>query len=272
VTRFEDLMRAVTDDPESDDARLAFAAYIRDSDAERATLIEEQVAQAARRRAHRWPLDSGPHPLVEKRADWHRTLAKYTSRLRYDRGFVAEIKIEPYLFLEEGKWLFINAPIRVVELSAPQGGPFPAAELADSPLLAHLDALHLDVPDLTVSDVERLAQSPHLGRLLVLESRTVPLPVATYETLAANPATRKMLRMSFSSPHFPGDDYGPTGQVDRELNDIWGKLPMKAEGEAIEQRHGYVPWLHPSDNRSESLDAAWYVAHGVLPARPVGSR
>lgn len=273
TTQYEALHRAVTDDPESDPARRAFAAHVRASDPDRAQLIEEQVAAAARRREGRRPVDSGPHPLIKRHPEWTRTLAKYAQQFRFDRGFVAEIRIEPYLFLEHGEWLFINEPIRVLELSAAQGGPFPAAELADSPLLARIDALHLDAPDLTVEHVARLAESPHLDRLLVLSSQqALPVPVAVYERLAATPSTRRALRMSFSSQWFPGQDYRATGQEDLEGRPIEAWTDLPAEGKAIEARHGYVPWLHPGDNRCEPLDAAWLVAHHVLPVKPPGAR
>ncbi len=43
------------------------------------------------------------------------------------------------------------------------------------------------------------------------------------------------------------------------------------EWKAVEQRLGYIPWLHPSHNRVNRFDARWYLEHGKLPKYPPGS-
>lgn len=44
------------------------------------------------------------------------------------------------------------------------------------------------------------------------------------------------------------------------------------EGKALERRYGYNPWLHLRENFVHRFDGAWYVARGMCPVKPVGSR
>jgi hypothetical protein len=127
--------------------------------------------------------------------------------------------------------------------------------------------------DVTGSDVERLSASPHLVRLLQLYSEQYqkPLELRTYEALAAAPFTRKLLRVSFGDNDFPGEQYVDTGEVDFHGAPIYGWTEITSEGKALEARYGYIPWLHRRDNGVDAYDAAYFVAEGLLPAKPPGS-
>jgi uncharacterized protein (TIGR02996 family) len=104
MTRYQELLTAVTSNVDDDAPRLAFAAHIRSSEPDRARFIEDQIARAGARRARRGRVDAGGHPLLRAHgAEWSRTIAKYARRWTYDRGFVAKITIEPHLFLEYGE-------------------------------------------------------------------------------------------------------------------------------------------------------------------------
>jgi uncharacterized protein (TIGR02996 family) len=270
MTRYEELLAAVTANIGDDAPRLAFADHIRASEPDRARFIEDQIARASARRAERRQLDSGEHPLLRAhRAEWTRLVAKYARRWTFDRGFVAQIAIEPNLFLEYGEWLMVNFPLQVVELTAPEGA-FPAAELAASPLLARLDALILRDARLHESELAQLIASPHLGRLLYCSLDTDRVAPATYERIAGSPDLRKLLVLSLGDDG-PGQRFADTGRDDMQGRAVHAWTDLSAEGKALEARYGYVPWLHPEHNWCEPLDAAWLLAHGVLPARAAGS-
>ena len=116
------------------------------SEPDRATSIEAQIEAAASRRRGRYPVNSlVKHPLLVKHEqEWGRTFAKYTHSFEFDRGFITAFEMDPFMFLEYGEWLFINAPIRMVRFASPETGAFPTAELAASPLLEHLDVISVE--------------------------------------------------------------------------------------------------------------------------------
>src|SRR5260370_21620425 len=157
----EDLLRAVVADPDDDAPRLSFARVVRSSDPDRARFIELQIehASALRARADRSPRTAGTvlgptTSLLERHPEWAGRIRSYAKSWKFDRGFVMKIAIDPYAFLDRGTELFAIAPIRVIEL-LPSGKPFPARELAGSPLLARLDALDVIDTALTVTDVQQ---------------------------------------------------------------------------------------------------------------------
>lgn len=272
MSEFERLLGAVTAHPDDDAPRVAFADYIRSSDPDRATFIVEQLEHAALRRERRDVADNYINPLQKRHDDtWTRTIAKYARSWVYDRGFVSEIEIDPDLFLEYGEWLMINAPISVVRFCKPEGA-FPLAALAASPLLAKLDGIRMSDVVLTTADIATLAASPHLGRLRYFSfTNDKTNKGSAYEVLAAHPATRKLLVVAVADPAFPGQQFGDTGDDDYWGAAIQGYSKVSEAGTKLEQKYGYIPWLHPEQNLCVVFDAAYYVAQKILPAKPVGS-
>jgi uncharacterized protein (TIGR02996 family) len=271
VTEYEHLLRRVTDNPEDDEARLAFAAHVRTSEPERAKFIEHQIEEAVRRRAKRGWRDTNKHPLLARHeAEWTRTIAKYAKRWEFDRGFVTKVTIDPDLFLEYGDYLFVLAPIRAVEFVPSEEGEFPMTKVAGTPLLQRLDAITFLVPSLTESDLETLASSSYLSRAQVIGSSYLNVSPRVYEAFAARPETRKLLSLGFSR-NFPGDSLQETDRVDYWGAPIMDWTGLQPEGHELERKFGYVPWLHPKENGCEPFDASYYVANGVLPVKPPGS-
>lgn len=214
LSEYERLLGAVTSNPEDDDTRLAFAAYIRGSDPDRATFIEQQIEEARRRRLERGFPDTLKHAMLAKHEPrWTHTIAKYARQWTYDRGFIAEIQLDPYMFLEYGKWLLLNEPIRVVNLVSIEPAPFPTRELAESPLLARLDSIGISAPGLSNDDLRQLAESPHLTRIVSMGGN-INVGVETYEMLAAIPQMRRALSVRFAGENFPGQDLQVTDRDD----------------------------------------------------------
>lgn len=271
MTRHDELLRAVTSNVDDDAPRLAFADHIRGTEPDRARFIEDQLARASARRAQRGYVDTSEHPLLRAhRAEWTRTVARYARDWAFDRGFIAKLTIEPNLFLEYGEWLMINFPLQVVTFTRPDDGDFPIAELAASPLLSRLDAIIIRDVRLRESDLAHLLASPHLERLLYLSLDTDPISTATYDRVAAAPALRKLLVLGLGN-EAPGQRFADTGSDDMQGRAIHAWTDISPEGKALEARHGYLPWLHPEHNFCDPLDASWYAAHGVLPAKLPGS-
>jgi uncharacterized protein (TIGR02996 family) len=272
MTRYAELHDQITTNPEDDAARLALADFIRDSEPDRAKFIEDQIATAQQRRQKRGRVDTNVYPLLRRHQDeWTRMVAKFASRIIFDRGFVTSFRIDPYLFLEYGEWLYKNAPIRMVEFAKPEEGPFPTQELAESPLLARLDAIGIMDGSLLQTDIEQLAASPHLGRLLHFSSVNLGIQPDVYERIAAFPLMRKAMRVLFTEKGFPGQRYEESDIQDMEGRWRPAWTDLAPEGKALEKQYGYIPWLHPEKNRAEPFDSGWYVAQGILPVKPVGS-
>jgi hypothetical protein len=271
MTQYEQLLTTVTSNVQDDAARLAFAAHIRNTEPDRAHFIEDQIEGAKRRRAQRGHVYVAEHPLLRTHgAAWSRMIAKYTRRWIFDRGFIAKVEMEPYMFLEYGEWLMLNYPIQVVELRKPDSGTFPTAELADSPLLAKLEGLAIRDVKLENADVERLVTSPHLERIqyLVVSNRSVD--AAIYDMVAASPRLRGILALSLEGSG-PGQRYADTGRDDMQGRAVHAWTDLSSKGKELEQKYGYLPWLHPEDNWCEPLDAAWFVAQGILPVKASGT-
>lgn len=277
---FQELLAAVVAAPNEDAPRLEYAEYMRRQDPELARFVELQVAAGAERRRKREPrfgiYPSEDRRLLEKNAArWARTIAKYTARHDFDRGFITEVGIDPHMFLEYGDWLLKNAPIRHVEFGAAREGAFPLREIFDNPILERLDSLALINRDLTDDDVAVIAASSHLGSLLRLDLSLNYLSIRAFEALAAAPATRKLLvvgrQQASRGTYFPGPIYAATGEDDGYGEPIWDWTPMTDEGADLERKYGYIPWLHPQQNGCDWYDARYYVEKGLLPVRPAAS-
>ncbi len=275
---YVEYISAITADPEDDELRLRFAGFMRPYDEPLARFVELQIARARRRRSERssYGLAAEEEGLLKRhRLSWGHTMAKYTGAFEFYRGLIEYISIDPYLFLEYGDWLMKNAPIRNVNFFRPDEGGFPLTEVLDSPLLDRLDSIGFYNVGFTDRDIELMAGSAHLTRCVWLDLTGNPIGLPAFTALAASPRTRGLLcveRAEGAREHyFPGDLWQVTDRDDRWGAPIWDWGPLPPEGQALEQKYGYLPWLHPKDNGCDRFDARWFFDHGVLPVKPAGS-
>jgi len=170
----------------------------------------------------------------------------------------------------------VNWPILSVSFIQPEEGPFPLDELAASPLLARLNGIALKRGVVDDAAVEKFAASPHLENCHTLDLSHNVLTIRAFEALARNPSTRKLLVVArdrngrLDTQYHPKAQLQATDRLDRWdcVISEWG--PMSPEGQALERKYGYIPWLH-RENSCHQLDAHWFVQNGVLPVQPVGS-
>ena len=241
---------------------------------ERADLIEQQLASAERRRSSvtRIADTAKPSLLIKNESRWTRTISKYATGWTFDRGFVFQVQIDPYLFLEYGDYLLANEPIRSVRFTAPEDDVFPMQDLARSELLRRLTKVWFDVPSLTASDLETFAASPHLENILMVWTERLALPPSVFDLFARTPETRKMLSVYLSTTGFPGSSLEDTGRDNWWGAPLMGWTELTPQGKSLEAVYGYIPWLHPKENECEAMDAAFLTSNGILPAKPAGSR
>jgi uncharacterized protein (TIGR02996 family) len=275
VTKEQELLKAVIANPQDDLVRLAYADSVATWDLDRAAFIRRQVEEASRDRAKRDVLarHPGKDPLLrEHEHEWTRTIAKYAHEWQFDRGFITEITIDPFLFLEYGEWLLVNAPIRAVQFLGVGDDVFPMNQLVASPLLARLDIIRFLPRNVSDEDLLKLTESSHARGIVEICASRKYVPMSVYEAFGSAPATRGVLSLYLSEEGFPGERFGDTGEVDFHGASIYGWMPMSPEGAALEKKYGYIPWLHPRENACHPFDAAYFVANGTLPVTKPGSR
>ena len=276
---YEECMLAILASPEDDQLRRELATIVRTTDPAWAELIELEidVAEHRRRRQRRdmtrdeeLLLRQNQHRL-SRNLDFYLGEEPSQQQVEFERGLPYRCTMNPYMFLEQGEYIMTRvAPLRAIEFySDPEGAPFPAKELAASPLLARLDEIRFGYRALGEGDLEILVASPNLERVRCWWLYNNPVSAAVWEALAANPLTRKTLRVR-SDYEVPSDG-GPLG----EAYGIFDLRPpryfeMSAEGAELERRFGYQPWLHLAD-RCDAPDAHYWEAQRVLPAFVPGS-
>ncbi len=277
---WKELHAAALREPDEDAPRLALADYYRKQDPELGRFIELQLQIGALRRARGAPNYKTDHEcdrLLKKHgARWCQTIAKYTRNQYFDRGMVAQVSIDPHMFLEYGDWLLVNAPIRSVFFTAAKEGAFPLEELLASELITRFDAIALVGLGLTNGDVEAIAASPRVHRLLDLSLSDNPLSLPAFEAIAASPHLRSLLAVVRNSDarlyaYSPAAEYAITDRDNRHGHAIWDYRDLPPDGVALEAKHGYLPWLHPKDNGCSPFDARYNVERGKLPVKPRGN-
>ena len=288
-----EVFKKICIDPEDDDARLEYARQIEPSDPDHAELIRFQVEMAADRRrgARIYGLDSKEYRLLKtNHVRWVHNIARYAAhgfpdRVEIHRGFPSHIKMHPDVFVEYADLLFRLAPIRHVDFVQPYDEdnqlvrddagnlePFPMDRLLACPQLSRLDSIGFENVELVPSnldqpgDVAKIARCPYLTRCMYLNFAFTVVGRRAYRELAEGELTGKMLVV-----------VSPLDAGERRVHDIeagmgeYLDIIFDDEWKAVEQRLGYIPWLHPSHNGVNRFDARWYLEHGKLPKYPSGS-
>jgi uncharacterized protein (TIGR02996 family) len=235
-----ELLREVLAKPDADGPRLAYAQWC-EGQADpalvaRARFIEAELTLVHLGAAQGFELRHLADGLLAAHASqWNAAILPLASAPVFDRGFVELVTLTARDFLASADSLFALAPIRHLELSEITDV---AAELFASPKLARLRSLGLDRAGLLDQHVELLAASPHLGELRWLSIANNEVTFAGAEALAASTGLARLGYVRFyGNPTDPGERQGHDQGV---VVDAW----LPPEGEALEARHGPIPWLH----------------------------
>ncbi len=304
--------QAICDQPDDDEARLNYADLIESSDSDHAAFIRLEVELVRCRRldlpfdSHKGQAAGSLLRRNEQR--WSRDLARFLPRsqeldgsifssgLFFDRGFPAQISIHPHVFLEYADLLFRLAPIRHVRFcepydqetllpgpvpTRPDGSlePIPLEQILAMPQLSRLDSFGFDMHPhdhgvLPKDTWAQIARCPHLTRCLALDAGRQNLIFDwDLETLAAGSLTGKMLRIASGHVTSTINNLGECQvfDVDSEHGEHTRTI-FQERGRELEDKQGYIPWLHPSHCKQELTDLAYFVEQGVLPKYPPGTR
>lgn len=244
-----DLLRDVLADPDSDEPRLAYAAWCAaqpdSATAARARLIEAQIdlarrgpdAPSARTFSLRCDIEDA---LAAHATAWIAPLSGLASTPVFDRGFIELCSLPARDFLAHADLLFALAPIRHLDLTS----VIDVAEaLFASPHLAKIRSLGLDSQGICDEHLELLAASPSLGELRWLSLNRNGITFTGADALAASASLPRLAYVRFlGNPFDPTEHQGHDQGI---VVDSW----LPPEGEALEAKHGPIRWLHP-DARS----------------------
>jgi uncharacterized protein (TIGR02996 family) len=180
-------LQAILDDPDDEGLRLIFADWLEEQGQPRGEFIRTQCTLAGLPPGdpRRLLLEARERQLLAKhRDDWLGPLRSLAYLWGFRRGFAEEVALPAATFLNHADAFFRSTPVRLARLlnSASCLG-----ELADSPYLARLTALHLTDNQIGNAGLMTLLDAADLGRLATLRLGNNGLGDAGVEALAECP-------------------------------------------------------------------------------------
>lgn len=236
-----DLLRAVTDAPDDDAPRLAYADFCDAQGDPRGQLIRLQLRVAAAEEAGAptaffRPWEYEADALVSAHGKtWSAALCPPCSKPVFLRGFVEHVTLAARDFLARATDLFAQAPIRHLDLT---GTRDLAKDLFASPHLAKIRSLRLDRFGLGDDEMVLLAGSKHLGELAWLDLMRNGIDMDGARALAASKNFPKLRYIGFF-----GNAVDPTEEIFTDQGIVVDKA-LPPEGRKLEAEFGPIPWLH----------------------------
>ncbi len=228
--------------PASLAARYALLAEWKASNHPQAALLEKQleyrqITGTDRRSKQAVRLSSEINQLIKEHGrTWAGRVADLVHTYKFHRGLVAEVHVSGERFLEVMPEVLALQPVQHVSIIAPWGS-FEA--IANSPLLAKLSSLRIDLAGAAVGDAGAIAiaRSPHVANLVDLSLAKDDIGKVGAEAIAASPylADAKYICLE-------DNPYDPTPRVIDEGDGIYTPFrPPSADD--IEATYGARPWL-----------------------------
>ncbi|MGH1341099.1 MAG: TIGR02996 domain-containing protein [Nannocystales bacterium] len=237
-----ELLAAVLASPDEDAPRLDYAAWcdaLTDpSWTSRGELIRLQLDGVGLDRRN--PASLSNRQRIQELLDtygsvWTQGIDAWIDGFLFLRGFVGLIRLSASNFVNHADEIHALAPVQHLDLSAVRDVD---EALADSAALAKIRTLRMDGCGLHDLHLQLVADSPHAANLRWLSVADNHLTIASAEALAASPHLRDLEFAQFrSNPSDPAEQLGLDSGV---VVASW----MPPEGEDLEARYGYLPWLH----------------------------
>ena len=238
-------LSAVLNNPDDDAPRVAYADWCaRQDDAPnqaRAEFIRLQIEMAHMDRAavnrgeayHQRHRES--ELTREYGARWAGLVAGMVTSYEFDRGFVELLALRARNWLDRAALLHGMAPIRHLNLTRARDA---AQELLSSPSLGLIRSLSLDSCGLTDDHIAMLAGSPAVTELRWLSIADNQVSMRGAEAMAASPYLKKLAFAQFIGNYVDPCEQG--GDDSGIIVATW----FPPEGEQLESRYGFLPWLH----------------------------
>ncbi|MEM7154396.1 MAG: TIGR02996 domain-containing protein [Myxococcota bacterium] len=220
-------------DPRAEFIRLQLR-LVQPMDVAPAGASKDPNAEIGRRMAYMQDQQREQQLLAQHEAAWSANLRRAASELRFDRGFAVSAVVDASSFVKYGQWLLQQAPIVHVELR----GVLPVLDaLAACPALGQVKALSLQGQGIDDDALVRLLASAHLGPQWWLELGGNAIGMKGAEALAAAGLPALRYAGLQGNPVDPHETAGVDGQ---SIQDV----ALPPEGEALEGKYGFLPWLH----------------------------
>lgn len=241
-----DFERAVLQDPDADEPRLAYAEWLAARGDPRADFIRAQLALAQAHRAHAGVSEwAGPHDLSKAHLEQHGALWRLplepfviegiVSKPRFYRGFIEHVAMDAADFAAHANRLFAVAPIRHLTLTGVAKAPMALA----SPALERMVSLTLAANYMGDNPVAILANSPHVHRLAWLDLSHNDIGMPGLEALAGSANLPSLVYVNFVGNKVadPSESFGSEGEaiLTTDETDL---------GRQLERRFGPLRWLH----------------------------
>jgi uncharacterized protein (TIGR02996 family) len=187
MTHDDAFLQAILEDPDDDGLRLIFADWLEEQGQPRGEFIRTQCTLAGlppgdRRRPL---LEAREQQLLARHRDqWLGSLRSLAYLWGFRRGFAEEITLPATAFLSHADTIFRSTPVLLARLL---NSASCLDELASSPYLARLTALHLTDNRIGNAGLMTLLETADLGRLATLRLGNNGLGDAGVEALAECP-------------------------------------------------------------------------------------
>jgi uncharacterized protein (TIGR02996 family) len=196
-------LEAILETPDDDTPRLVYADWLDDNDqGHRAEFIRIQC-----RLDRMDEFDPERLALEQREADllavhgesWKPPVPSWVHLKHghpFRRGFLEQASSTATDFLKRGAGLFAVTPVSQLQIRNLRDK---MAQLAASPLLAHVPGLNFHESDLSPAELDTLGASPHLGNLRELALGWTRLSGATASSLAGWPILSRLRRLTLAA-------------------------------------------------------------------------
>lgn len=230
------LLQQVLASPRDDDARLAYASFLRNTGDPHGEFIELQVElarepKAAAKRARAQML------LAQHRAQWLTPFGDSILDATFHRGFPSLVKVTGATLRARAGDLFRLAPIEHLDVVDLRGDLEPVLSLRELPQLRSLGLANNELDDDAAFALTRAPAKV----LRWLDLSCNRLTAAAFSTLVASPLRTQLVHCGLASNAAEDPAERPTDYD--EYSQILA-VSHPASGQQLEAAHGYVAWLH----------------------------
>ncbi|HEY3741917.1 MAG TPA: TIGR02996 domain-containing protein [Bryobacteraceae bacterium] len=252
----EELLRSVIADPDSDAPRLAYADWAAsqpdEETREHSAFIRGQIAiaradpMAIRSGEFAWSRELLSRALANYGPAWSNGIGPLVSGYEFERGFVGLVRMSAQAFMENAGTVFNAAPIRHLDLLNVRDVDENLTRLR---AFARVRSLAMDECGLYDFHVRLFIAARQIGSLRWLSLKNNHLTLAAAEAIAASEGFSSLQFADFrGNPVDPGEQLGYDAG---EIVSAW----LPPEGERLEERFGYLAWLHRHESNMDRFSA-----------------